>query len=154
MGLYDFTFYHLICRNAASFNGRQALLEAEDGPGLTFDQYKVRVDQAAAALQKAGVTKGDRIGVLAKNSLEYFALFGAAAALGAIMVPVNWRLSPDEIAFILKDSEPKVVFADPEHQETIKRLNEELTGMEKYYSLGPGNSDFHNLDSPLTVPTD
>jgi len=154
MGLYDFTFYHLICRNAVSFNGQQALLEAEDGPGLTFDQYKVRVDQVAAGLQKAGVTKGDRIGVVAKNSLEYFALFGAAAALGAIMVPVNWRLSPDEIAFILKDSEPRVVFADPEHQETIRGLNEELTGVEKYYSLGPGNSDFHNLDSPLAAPTD
>jgi acyl-CoA synthetase (AMP-forming)/AMP-acid ligase II len=95
MGLYDFTFYHLICRNAVSFKGRQALLEAEDGRGLTFDQYRALVDQLAAGLKKSGVTKGDRIGVLAKNSLEYFSLFGAASALGVIMVPVNWRLSPD-----------------------------------------------------------
>ncbi len=92
----------------------------KSGLGLNFDQYKGRVDQIAAGLQKAGVTKGDRIGVLAKNSLDYFILFGAAAALGAIMVPVNWRLAPDEIAFILKDSAPRVLFADQEHQETIK----------------------------------
>ena len=154
MGLYDFTFYHLICRNAASSKGRQALLEAEDGLGLTFDQYKGRVDELAAGLQRAGIAEGDRIGVLAKNSLEYFALFGAAAALGAIMVPVNWRLSPDEISFILKDSGPKVVFADPEHQETIRGLKEKLTGVEKCYSLGPGSSDFHGFETLLVPASD
>jgi len=154
MGLYDFTFYHLICRNAVSFKGRQALLEAEDGLGLNFDQYKGRVDQLAAGLQKAGVTNGDRIGVLAKNSLDYFTLFGAAAAFGAIMVPVNWRLAPDEISFILKDSAPRVLFADPEHQETINGLKGKLTGVERYYSLGPGKDSFHPFDSLLAKPGD
>jgi acyl-CoA synthetase (AMP-forming)/AMP-acid ligase II len=154
MGLYDFTFYHLICRNAVSFKGCQAMLEAEDGLGLNFDQYKGRVDQLAAGLQGAGVTKGDRIGVLAKNNLEYFALFGAAAALGAIMVPVNWRLSPDEISFILKDSDPRVVFTDQEHQETIRGLKGNLTGVEKYYSLGPGDGGFHAFEPLLDSASD
>jgi long-chain acyl-CoA synthetase len=154
MGLYDFTFYHLIRRSAVSFNGRQALLEAEDGSGLTFDQLKTRVDPLAASLQSAGVERGDRIGVLAKNSLDYFTLFGAAAALGAIMVPVNWRLSPEEISFILKDSGPRVVFADQDHQETIKGLKGNLTGVERYYSLGPGNSDFQPFDSLLAATGD
>jgi len=154
MGLYDFTFYHLMYRNAVSYKGRQALLEAEDGPGLTFDEYKGRVDQIAAGLQKAGVAKGDRIGVLAKNSLEYFSLFGAAAALGAIMVPVNWRLSPEEISFILKDSAPKIVFADPEHQETIEGLKGSLAGVETTYSLGPGSREFLPFDSLLAPPGD
>ena len=151
MGLYDFTFYHLICRNAVSFKGRQALLEAEDSSALTFDQYKRRVDALAAGLHKAGIAKGDRIGVLAKNSLESFALFGAAAALGAIVVPVNWRLSPDEIAFILKDSGPRVLFADQEHQETIKGLIGSLTGVEECFSLGAGKDSFRAFDS-LAAP--
>jgi acyl-CoA synthetase (AMP-forming)/AMP-acid ligase II len=154
MGLYDFTFYHLICRNAVSFKGCQALLEAEDGLGLNFDQYKVQVDQLAAGLQKAGVTRGDRIGVLAKNSLEYFVLFGAASALGVIVVPVNWRLSPDEIFFILNDSGPRVIFADQEHQGTITGLREKLPGVEKYYSLGPGSDEFQAFDSLLSPPGD
>jgi acyl-CoA synthetase (AMP-forming)/AMP-acid ligase II len=154
MGLYDFTFYHLICRNAVSFKGCPAMLEAEDGLGLNFDQYKGRVDRLAAGLQKAGVGKGDRIGALAKNSLDYFALFGAAAALGGIMVPVNWRLSPDEISFILNDSDPRVVFADQDHQDTIRGLKGKLAGVEKYYSLGPGNNDFQAFDSLLRAPGD
>jgi long-chain acyl-CoA synthetase len=149
MGLYDFAFYHLMCRNAVSFKGRQALLEAEGGLGLDYDQVKLRVDQIAAGLHKAGVNKGDRISVLAKNSLDYFTLFGAAAALGAIMVPVNWRLAPDEIAFILKDSAPRILFADSEHQKTINELKGKLTGVEQYYSLGPGHEGFHPFDSLL-----
>ena len=163
MGLYDFTFYHLICRNAVSFKGRQAMLETEDGRSLTFEQYKALVDQLAAGLQKAGVAKGDRIGVLAKNSLEYFALFGAASTLGAIMVPVNWRLSADEISFILKDSGPGIIFADQEYQETIKGLKGTLPTVKACYSLGSGTQDFipfasllesGNQGSPVDVFTD
>jgi long-chain acyl-CoA synthetase len=72
MGLYDFTFYHLICRNAVSFKGCDALLEAEGGLGLNFEQYKMQVDRVAAGLQSAGVAKATGFGVLAKNSLNYF----------------------------------------------------------------------------------
>jgi long-chain acyl-CoA synthetase len=104
----------------------------------------VLVDQLAAGLGKSGVTKGDRIGVLAKNSLEYFALFGAASALGAIMVPVNWRLSADEISFILKDSGPGIVFADQEYQETIKGLKGMLPTV-KATALVPATTIFSPL---------
>ena len=92
MGLYDFTFYDLIERNAVSFNQKAAWIEADDGRTLTFSQYRENVDRLACGLQKTGIRKGDRIGVLGKNSLEYFLLYGAAAALGAIMLPINWRL--------------------------------------------------------------
>jgi len=154
MGLYDFTFYHLICRNAASFKGRQALLEAEDGRSLSYEQYQSMVHRLAVGLKASGVTKGDRIGVLAKNSLEFFCLFGAAAALGAVMVPVNWRLAPEEIAFILKDSDPKMVFSDQEHGGTIKGLKEKLPGVEQYWSLGHGDRDFRAFDSLLASSGD
>ena len=96
MGLRDYTFYDLINRNAVCFNHRQAWFEVEDQRTLTFAEYKEQVDQLANGLQKLGVKKGDRIGVLGKNSLEYFLLYGASAALGAIVVPINWRLSAEE----------------------------------------------------------
>ena len=50
-------------------------------------------DSLAAGLRAKGIAKGDRIGVIGKNSLEYFLLYGAAAALGAEMLPINWRLN-------------------------------------------------------------
>jgi acyl-CoA synthetase (AMP-forming)/AMP-acid ligase II len=61
------------------------------------------------------VSKTDRIGVLAKNSLEYFLLFGASAALGAVMLPINWRLSANEIYFNINDVQPSVLFVDSEY---------------------------------------
>jgi long-chain acyl-CoA synthetase len=57
--------------------------------------------------------------VLGQNSLAYFTLYGAAAALGAVMLPVNWRLSAEEVAFNLNDCEPVILFVDPEFQEMI-----------------------------------
>ena len=84
MGLYDFTFYDLIDRNARSYKNQPAWLEADDGRALTFGQFKDAVDRLASGLQQRGIEKGDRIGVVGKNSPEYFLLYGAAAALGAI----------------------------------------------------------------------
>jgi long-subunit acyl-CoA synthetase (AMP-forming) len=70
MGLYDFTFYDLVNRNAVAFKDKQAWFEVEDGRTLTFGQYKAQVDRLASGLQAQGIARGDRIGVLAKNSLK------------------------------------------------------------------------------------
>ena len=103
MGLYDFTFYDLIHRNAICFNDAEAWFEADDNRSVTFNRFKELVDRLACGLQKSGIKKGDRIGVLGKNSLEYFLLYGGAAALGAIILPINWRLSAGEIIFNLNE---------------------------------------------------
>ena len=149
MGLYDFTFYDLVNRNACSFGNRPAWFAADQDRTLTFSQYKEEVDRLAAGLQNSGIEKGDRIGVLAKNNLEYFLLFGAAAALGAIMVPINWRLSAEEVCYNLNDTEPKMVFADQEYQPLIHGVREKLPSVAQYCGLGPGGGDFQDFDALL-----
>jgi len=72
MGLYDFTFYDLINRNAINFRNRPAWYEVDDGRTLTFSQYRDKVDHLACGIQKLGIEKGDRIGVLGKNSPGVF----------------------------------------------------------------------------------
>ena len=147
MGLYDYTIYDVIERNATCFQKRNAWFEVEDGRTLTFEQIKNKVDCLAAGLQQTGLKKGDRIGVLAKNSLEFFLLYGAAAALGAIMLPVNWRLSPEEVRYNLNDCEPKVVFADKEFQPLLLGIKNKLAFVEKYFALGPDNDQLVGFDS-------
>ncbi|MBW2487262.1 MAG: AMP-binding protein, partial [Deltaproteobacteria bacterium] len=93
MGLHDYTFYDLINRNAVCFKDRPAWFEVDDERTLTFAEVKEQVDRLACGLQKLGIQKGDRICAVGKNSLEFFLLYGAAAALGAIVLPINWRLS-------------------------------------------------------------
>jgi acyl-CoA synthetase (AMP-forming)/AMP-acid ligase II len=142
MGIYDFTFYDLINRNAHSFHDRTAWFEVDDQRTLTYLQYKTAVDRLAAGLLEAGVRKGDRVGVLGKNSLEYFLLYGAVAAVGAVMLPVNWRLSPEEVYFNLNDCEPVLVFADSEYQELVSAGKAKLTSVRAFYNLKADDGRF------------
>ncbi|NQT69918.1 MAG: AMP-binding protein, partial [Desulfobacteraceae bacterium] len=147
MGLYDFTIYDLIQRNAVSFSNKPAWFEADGGSTLTFARYKEKVDRLTGGLQQAGIRKGDRIGVLGKNSLEYFLLYGAAAAVGAIMLPVNWRLSAEEVGYNLKDCGPVAVFADQEFQELIKDCQDKLSSVNHYFNLGSARGGFLDFES-------
>ena len=149
MGLYDFTFYDLIRRNAAAFPKAQSWREIDDRRTLTFKDVKNQVNRIAGGLKAAGIEKGDRLGVLGKNSIEYFLLYGAAAALGAIVLPVNWRLSADEISYILNDCTPKVLFADAEFQEMIASQRPNLPSVTKHYNLKGDSGDFDAFASLL-----
>jgi len=152
MGLNDFTFYNMITRNALCFRDRQAWLEVEDGRTLTFGEYKEKVDQLAKGVSELGVRKGDRIGILGKNSLEYFFLYGAAAALGAIMLPINWRLSPEEVCFNLNDCTPRIIFLDSEYQGFIDGIKDRLPSVENFVNLGPEGGRFLDFGGLLNNP--
>jgi long-chain acyl-CoA synthetase len=147
MGIHDFTIYDLICRNAVSLKNKPAWFEVDDGRTMTFGQYKEKVDRLAGGLQKAGINKGDRIGVLGKNSLEYFLLYGAAAACGAIILTINWRLSVDEAVFNLNDGNPKMLFVDSEFQKMIETTKDKLPSVKSYYNLKPDGrfGDFEDI---------
>ena len=81
---------------------------------ISYRDFDRRVDQTAAALAAAGVGHGDRVAILDKNSLEYAELLFGAARLGAVQVPVNYRLAPDEVAYIVNDARAKVFVVGPE----------------------------------------
>ena len=149
MGLHDYTFYDLICRNAVSFGNLPAWFEVDDQRSLTFAEYKQKVDQLACGLQKAGFAQGDRIGVLGKNSLEYFLLYGAAAALGGIVLPINWRLSADEALFNLTDGKPVFLFVDPDYQEMITGAKDQLVTVKECYNLKPPGGNFSDFNTLL-----
>ena len=153
MALHDYSFYDLINRNAVCFQNLPAWLEADDQRILTFAEVKLHVDRLAAGLQQAGIEKGDRIGVLGKNSLEYFLLYGAAAALGAIILPINWRLSAEEVVFILNDGTPKLLFADPEYQIMIAAAKERLPSVQRYFNLKPPGGQFEDFNTLSPIST-
>ena len=147
MGLYDFTFYDLIARNAVCFGGQSAWFEVDDDKSLTFLQIKEMVDRCAFGLQTNGIKKGDRIGILGKNSLEYFLLYGAAGALGAILLPINWRLSAEEIKYNLKDCVPEALFVDTEFQDLVKGLKSDLPSVKSFYTLNDEGGSFLGFDN-------
>ena len=75
-----------------------------EGGSITWAQIHERVSGLAAALRERGVRAGDRVAIMMTNRPEFLETMFAANAIGAIVVPVNFRLAPDEIAYILTDS--------------------------------------------------
>lgn len=84
---------------------------------LTYRDLATRVRRLAAGLRRRGIGRGDRVAVLSFNRVEVLEVLFALARLGAIMVPLNWRLAPPELAVQLADSAPALMIADPEHRD-------------------------------------
>lgn len=82
----------------------------QDGDAITFGELEERSRKIVAMLAARGVGKGDRIAWLGKNSRHYFELFYSAARVGAVMVPIGWRLAAPEVAYILGDTGAKLLF--------------------------------------------
>jgi acyl-CoA synthetase (AMP-forming)/AMP-acid ligase II len=146
MGLYDYTVYSVIKRNALVLKDRIAQICGLSR--LTHSQYRDQVDRLAAGLYAAGLRKGDRILVLSLNNLEYMYLYGAAARLGAVMVPINWRLSSEEVEYMASDSTPKMVVAGEEYQDTLGPIADKFNFIEERYAIGepgPGFTNFGDL---------
>jgi long-chain acyl-CoA synthetase len=80
----------------------------------TWGALRDRTAGLAGALAARGIGAQTRVGYLGRNGIEYYELQFALAWLGAVMVPLNWRLTADEIAYLVEDSEAALVVTDPE----------------------------------------
>src|SRR5258707_6526337 len=98
----------LIDRNAAFAPAKPAI--RFQGRTLTYADFASRIAAAARALKsQLGIGRGDRIAILAANHPDYLVLLYACARLGALLVPLNWRLAVPEQLFILADASVKVL---------------------------------------------
>jgi fatty-acyl-CoA synthase len=98
----------LIERNAAFTPDKPALVF--EGQALNYSAFHARIEQTACALKaEFGVSRGDRVAILSLNRPDYLVLLYACARLGAMLVPLNWRLAVAEQLFILSDASVKVL---------------------------------------------
>src|SRR6478752_7022604 len=98
----------LIERNAAFTPDKPAIVF--EGEILSYAAFSARIEQMACALKaEFGVNRGDRVAILSLNRPDYLVLLYACARLGAILVPLNWRLAVAEQVFILADAGAKVL---------------------------------------------
>ncbi|WP_379922101.1 long-chain-fatty-acid--CoA ligase [Erythrobacter sp. R86502] len=98
----------------------------QDGRTTTFAEADTLTRQMIAMFQARGIAKGDRIAWLGKNRDTYFLLYIAAARMGAVMVPIGWRLAAPEVAYILGDTDAKLLFVDPDFLETGRQVADGL----------------------------
>ena len=107
------TFGAILDRGERLRGDRVALIG--DDRTVTYAQFNAATRRLAAGLRDLGVRRGDRVAIVAENSVDLLTVLGATARLGAAFVPVNWRLTPDEVGYLLGDAEPAVVFAAAAH---------------------------------------
>lgn len=159
MSLRSFTLHDLIERNAWLHGPRMAF--AGDGPTVTHAQYAQRAARLATGLARAGLLAGERVAVLAHNCQAYVDLIGAAARLGGIVVPVNWRLSAEEVAYVLADTCPRVLVVAPELLPLLAHAD--LQGVRKYTTDGdvgtgagwlPLATLYLDIAAPVPAPID
>jgi acyl-CoA synthetase (AMP-forming)/AMP-acid ligase II len=147
MGLYDFTIYSIIRRNAGVYGDRIGWVAGDEK--ISHRQFKEKVDRLACGLLNAGLEKGDRIAVIAQNSMEFVYLYGAAAKIGAVMLPINWRLQPEEVEYVIADGSPKLVFAGADFQKVAAPLVSKFEFIKKSYALGSAEGQFAAFDGLL-----
>ena len=102
---------------------REAYVDGNSDLRLTFDELNGRSNRIANALLEAGIEKDERVGLLLMNSAEFMEAYFALGKIGAVVVPLNWRLVADELEFILKDSGTKRLIYSEEFVDTVAELH-------------------------------
>ena len=102
------TVADLIDRNAGWFPGNEAFVMEEHR--VTYAEYAERCRRLGSSLYRRGLLRQERVGVLSTNSIEYFEIYGACELSGYIAAVYNFRCAPPELAYLLKDSAPLIVF--------------------------------------------
>jgi long-chain acyl-CoA synthetase len=147
------TFADIVYRNALLCANEEAFIY---GPQrVTFSQFNTRVNSLIHALQSSGIKKGDVIGILSWNCLEYADFYGAAMKGGYIASPFNPRLNTEELDYLINYSRAKVLFVGLELFETVINLRSRLSTVKHYISLEGAAPDMIPQSELLTTyPSD
>lgn len=103
---------------------------------LDFKTLNQRADRLANAITTLGCQPDDRVALMSFNSLEHYEIGNGLRRIGAVLVPVNYRLRGHEVAYVLNDSGARVVIADEEHREVVDESRAELSGDRAFITTG------------------
>jgi len=139
-------------RNGRRFQDAPAIADGER-VHATWRQFAERAASVAGGLRGLGLSPGDRVAILMRNRPEYVEAMFAAWHAGLVAVPVNARLHPDEIAYILEHSETSVVLTDDDHVADVEPLVGALPTLQAAL-VAPGDRWDGLVSSPPVALTD
>src|SRR5437870_5008277 len=101
----------------------------------TYAEFAGRAARLAGALRSAGIRPGDRVAFLSMNCHRLLEAYYGVLEAGAVLLPLNIRLNPQELAFILNDSEAKVLFFEDQFAGLVESFRSDLLTVESFLSL-------------------
>ena len=128
------------------YSDREAVVDGD--LRFTYAEFLTRCDKWSAALQSLGVQQGDRVAYIAPNTHAQLESFYAVPQIGAVLVPINFRLQPEEFKYIINHSGARVVCAHADHIGAVDGIRDDLPGVEHFVALegsGDGWLDYETL---------
>jgi long-chain acyl-CoA synthetase len=133
------TFADIIYRNSILYPEAEAFVSGDER--VNFKQFNERVNKLIHGLHSQDIQKGDVIGILSWNRLEYVEVFGSAMKGGFVLAHFNPRLKPEELVQVINDSEPRVLFIGPELVETVELIQDQLSKTGSVFVFGDGGGE-------------
>ena len=132
----------MLLRNVHEHPDRLAVISGDKR--YTYKTFNERVNRLANALSREGVSKGDKVAYLLNNGSEFVEISFALSKIGALSVPLNFRLKEEEIGYIIENSDSSYLFFGPEFKETIAKLIPRLKLVKKTIQVG-GSGEYEEL---------
>jgi fatty-acyl-CoA synthase len=115
---------------------------------LTYEQFFDRCDRWSAALQALGVKQGDRVATIAPNTHAHLEAFYAVPQIGAVLVPMNYRLTPDDFVYMVNHSGSTVLCVHSDYLAAIDSVRDQMPGVRHFVAFegsGAGWRDYEEL---------
>jgi fatty-acyl-CoA synthase len=127
------------------YPAREAVVDGDER--FTYDRFFGRCDRWSAALQALGVRQGDRVVYIAPNTHAQLESFYAVPQIGGVLVPVNFRLTPDDFAYIINHSGARVVCAHEEYLDAIDGIRDQIAGVQHFVTLEGARPNWFEYES-------
>jgi acyl-CoA synthetase (AMP-forming)/AMP-acid ligase II len=134
---YQLTLTPMLERAQRLFPTKEIVTKA--GPSLeriTYGEMADRAGRLARALEKLGVGRGDRVATFAFNNARHLELYFAAPCMGAVLHPLNLRLPPEQLIYIVNHAQDQVLFLDPQLLPAIEKLSPHFKSVKHYIVMG------------------
>ncbi len=134
------------------YSDREAVVDGE--LRLTYAQFFERCDRWSSALQGLGIQQGERVAYIAPNTHSQLESFYAVPQIGAVLVPINYRLTADDFAFIINHSGARIVCAHSDYLDMVTGIRDQLPTVEHFVALEGSREGWLDYETTLAAATD
>lgn len=125
---------YILEKNAEKYPDKEAIIFQDTR--LTYKEINERVNSLAKGLLDLGVRRGDIVALLLYNCAEFMEIIFAVNKVGAIWLPLNWRLVGEELSYILNDAQAKMLISEKEFREVIEPVKKHIPLVKEYVGVG------------------
>jgi fatty-acyl-CoA synthase len=133
------------------YGGREAVRDGE--VSLNYAEFLERCDRWSSRLRELGVRQGDRVAYIAQNIPAHLEGYYAVPQMGAVLVPINFRLSAADFVYIVNHSGARVICVDEDHVEAVEAIRHQMSNIEHFVALEGGRQGWLDYEAEISTAT-